>query len=102
MKKEKLIKILFINFAPLDISSGHTFRLSYELGNLAKFANISILCVRNGGESKSYIKRNERIRFYTFELEFEGWNIRNLKEFEKYLYILDKTENFNLIIINSE
>ncbi len=96
------MRILFINFTPIDIPAGHTFRLVHELSDLCKKADIHILCAKKGSESKSIKRHFKKVVFSSFELEFDGWEIKNVDQFIAYVEEYDRLQNFDLIVLNME
>ncbi len=70
-------KLFFIHLGKLSSNSGHTARLRYELKDISKTADISILSLTNEPD-QSFINKNPNIHFYVLPIKFNGWKVVNL------------------------
>ena len=75
MKKKR--KLFFIHLGKLSSNSGHTARLRYELKDISKMADISILSLTDELD-QSFINKYPDVNFYALPIKFDGWKVVNL------------------------
>jgi len=75
MKKKR--KLFFIHLGKLSSNSGHTARLRYELKDISKIADISILSLTDELD-QSFINKYPDVNFYTLPIKFNNWKVVNL------------------------
>lgn len=70
-------KLFFIHLGKLSNSAGHTARLRYELKDISKIADVSILSLINEPNKTSFDK-HPNIHFYVLPIKFNGWAVVDL------------------------
>lgn len=70
-------KLFFIHLGKLSSSSGHTARLRYELSDISKIADVSILSLTKELD-QSFPNKYPEIHFYSLPIKFSGWKVVNL------------------------
>ncbi len=70
-------KLFFIHLGKLSSNSGHTARLRYELKDISKMADISILSLTNELD-QSFLNKYPNVHFYVLPIKFNGWRVVNL------------------------
>lgn len=75
MKKKR--RLFFIHLGKLSSNSGHTARLRYELEDISKMADISILSLTDELD-QSFINKYPDVNFYALPIKFDGWKVVNL------------------------
>jgi len=70
-------KLFFIHLGKLSSNAGHTARLRYELEEMSKVADVSILSLTDKIDQISSDKYPS-IHFYILPIEFNGWEVVNL------------------------
>jgi len=70
-------KLFFIHLGKLSSSSGHTARLRYELEDISKMADVSILSLTDELD-KFFLNKYPNIHFYALPIKFSGWKVVNL------------------------
>jgi len=61
----------------LSNSPGHTARLRYELEDISKMVDISILSL-TGELDQSFLNKYPNVHFYVLPIKFNGWKVVNL------------------------
>lgn len=74
---DKKRKLFFIHLGNLSSNSGHTARLRYELKNISKMADISILSLTNKLD-QAFLDKYPNVHFYVLPIKFNGWKVVNL------------------------
>lgn len=70
-------KLFFIHLGKLSNKAGHTARLRYELENMSKVADVSVISLTDQVDQISSDKY-PNINFYALPIEFNGWEVVNL------------------------
>jgi glycosyltransferase involved in cell wall biosynthesis len=96
------MKLMFFTLAPFSSNLGHLARLSGELKELAKLHKISILCLGEKSNDKQIRKQYRNVSFFHFPVEFQGWEILNLKITVKNIYSFIKKINPDIVILQIE
>lgn len=96
------MKLLFLTFSPLSIPSGHLARLVQELKNLSEINEVSIVCMRKGIDTEKTKAIYPKVHFYSIDMQFEGWEIKNLKEVVANVLDLVQTIKPDLVIQQME
>ena len=96
------MKLMFLTLAPFSSNLGHLARLSGELKELAKLHKISILCLGRKLNDKQIRKQYKNVSFFHFPIEFQGWEILNLKITVKNIYSFIKKINPDVVILQIE
>jgi hypothetical protein len=77
MYMNKKRKLFFIHLGKLSNNSGHTARLRYELKNISKMADVSILSLTDELD-QSFLNKYPNVHFYFLPITFNGWRVVKL------------------------
>lgn len=70
-------RLFFIHLGKLSSNSGHTARLRYELKDISKMADVSILSLASEFD-QSFLNKYPNVHFYVLPIKFNGWRVVNL------------------------
>ncbi|MFH1472923.1 MAG: glycosyltransferase [bacterium] len=96
------MRLVFLTFAPLSSSAGHLARLSFELKNLQKTNEISVVCLGKYKDDKETQCKYDKVRFYHLPIKFNGWNVVDVKGVSNSIYTLVGDIKPQLVVLQME
>lgn len=96
------MRLLILTSAPLSAHSGPQARLLFELHELSKLNDISIVCLGKSEDNTATKKIYSEIKFFHFPIKYKGWNVINTNELIVYINKLNKLEPYDLLILQME
>ena len=95
---DKRRKLFFISPGKLSGNSSHSARLRYELNDISKIADVSILSLANELD-KSFTAKYPNIKFYVLPIKFNGWKVVNLTNTIKQIIEIISLCNPDIVIL---
>jgi len=96
------MKLVFLTLAPLSSNAGHLARLSFELRDLSKINEVSIICLGKDPDNEETKNIYRNVSFIHLPVKFNGWEVVNLLETANTIKNVIEEIHPNVVILMME